>query len=41
MKKIIAIIALLAGSIFFCTTTSAQFTSTECEGQSHCSAPTK
>ncbi len=41
MKKIIAIIALLAGSIFLFTTTSAQFTSTTCEGQSHCSAPTK
>lgn len=41
MKKIIALIAVLAGNIFLFTTTSAQFTPAPCEGQSHCSAPTK
>ena len=41
MKKIIALIAVLAGSAFLFTTTSAQFTPTPCEWQSHCAAPTK
>lgn len=40
MKKIIISIVLLAGSIFLFNLTSAQFTSTSCEGQTHCSAPT-
>lgn len=41
MKKIIALIPLLAGSIFLFTSTSAQFTPTTCEWQAHCAAPTK
>ncbi|MCX6824121.1 MAG: hypothetical protein NT085_03255 [candidate division SR1 bacterium] len=41
MKKFIALILLLTGSIFLFTTSSAQFTSTTCEGATHCAAPTK
>lgn len=41
MKKLIALITLLAGSIFLFASTSAQFTPTTCEGQTHCAAPTK
>ncbi|MFA7298384.1 MAG: 7TM domain-containing protein [Candidatus Absconditabacterales bacterium] len=41
MKKIIALIVLLAGSLFLFNITSAQFTSTTCEGETHCSAPTR
>ncbi len=41
MKKIIALIILLAGSMFLFTTSSAQFTSSTCEWTTHCSAPTK
>jgi len=41
MKKIIALIALLAGSMFLFTTSSAQFTSSTCEWATHCAAPTK
>jgi len=41
MKKIIIFISLFAWSIFFLTTSSAQFTSITCEAQAHCAAPTK
>lgn len=41
MKKIIALIVLLAGSLFLFNITSAQFTSTTCEWETHCSAPTR
>ena len=41
MKKLLALIGLLAGSLFLFTTSSAQFTSSICEWQTHCSAPTK
>lgn len=41
MKKFIALICLLAGGIFLSITSSAQFTPTPCEWQTHCSAPTK
>ena len=41
MKKIIALIPILAGTLFFLNTSSAQFTSTTCEWETHCSAPTR
>ncbi len=41
MRKIILFMTLLAGSALLFSTTTAQFTSTTCEWQSHCSAPTK
>ncbi len=41
MKKPLALIGLLAGSLLLFTTSSAQFTSSTCEWQTHCSAPTK
>lgn len=41
MKKIILSIVLITGSIFLLNITSAQFTPTTCEWQTHCSAPTK
>lgn len=40
MKKIFVCIALSLGSIFLIHSASAQFTSTTCEWQAHCSAPT-
>ncbi len=41
MKKLIALIILLTGTVFLFTTSSAQFTSTTCEWQTHCAAPTQ
>lgn len=41
MKKAIALISLVLGSVFLFATTSAQFTSTTCEWQIHCAAPTQ
>lgn len=41
MKKIISLVSLLYGSMFFFTTVSAQFASITCEGETHCAAPTQ
>jgi len=41
MKKLFALIGLLAGSLLLFATSSAQFTSSTCEWQTHCAAPTK
>ncbi|MFA6256003.1 MAG: 7TM domain-containing protein [Candidatus Absconditabacterales bacterium] len=41
MKKFLIFITLVLGSSLLFSTAGAQFTSTTCEGQTHCSAPTK
>lgn len=41
MKKVIAFISLFVGIIFLFNISSAQFTSTPCEWQAHCAAPTR
>ena len=40
MKRFLISSLLLLGTLFLFSTTCAQFTSTTCDGQSHCSAPT-